>query len=407
MENKRRDGLEARSEKVKRLLDAYRNGSYGTVLFMDEKYMICPGFCDLHVHFREPGFSYKETIRTGSLAAARGGYTTVCTMPNLNPAPDSAETLSLQLRAIRKDAVTQVIPYGTVTKGERGEELSDMEALAPHVCAFSDDGKGVQSEDLMRAAMIKAKSLGKIIAAHCEDNALLKGGCVHDGAWAARHGFAGISSESEYRQLERDLRLVKEIGVRYHVCHVSAKESVELIRRAKKEGVPVTCETAPHYLLLTEDDLSDDGRFKMNPPVRSEADREALIEGVIDGTIDAIATDHAPHAEAEKNKGLKESAFGIVGLETAFPLLYTGLVREKILSPEKLVALMSDEPRKIFGIPRRENDFSVFEIRESYRISPRDFLSKGKSTPFENREVFGRCVLTVKDDAVIYACKDL
>ena len=389
----------------KGFLDSYRNGDDGAFLSIDEKYFIFPGFCDLHVHFREPGFFYKETIRTGSLAAARGGYTTVCTMPNLNPAPDSLKNLNVQLEAVKKDAVTEIIPYGTITEGERGEELSDMQSLAPYVCAFSDDGRGVQSEELMRKAMIKAKSLGKIIAAHCEENALLKGGCVHEGEWAKRNGFTGISSESEYVQLERDLRLAKETGVRYHVCHVSAKESVELIRKAKKEGVAVTCETAPHYLLLTENDLIDDGRFKMNPPVRSKADKNALIEGVIDGTIDAIATDHAPHSAEEKNKGLAGSAFGIVGLETAFPLLFTYLVKENVISLNKLVGLMSDNPRKIFGIPKREKDFTVFDAEKPYKILPCEFLSKGKSTPFENREVYGRCVLTVKDENIIYSYK--
>ncbi len=394
-----------REKKKRDFFDTYRNYGADTFVSVDRKFVICPGFCDLHVHFREPGFFYKETIKTGSLAAARGGYTTVCTMPNLNPAPDSLDNLSVQLDIIKNDAAIEVIPYGTITKGEKGEELADMAEIAPYVCAFSDDGKGIQSEDMMRAAMQKAKSLGKIIAAHCEDESLLSGGCVHDGEWARRNGFIGISSESEYAQLERDLRLALETGVRYHVCHVSAKESVELIRKAKQNGVSVTCETAPHYLLLTENDLIDEGRFKINPPVRSVQDRDALIEGVIDGTIDAIATDHAPHSVTEKSKGLRESAFGIVGLETAFPLLYTRFVKENVISVKKLIELMSDNPRKIFGIPKRENDFSVFSVDEPYKISSQEFLSKGKSTPFENCEVFGRCEMTVKGGKIVYAYK--
>lgn len=393
-----------KEKKGKDFFDAYRNFGDGTFLLIEGKYFICSGFCDLHVHFREPGFFYKESIKSGSLAGARGGYTTVCTMPNLNPAPDTLENLNVQREIIKKDAVIEVIPYGTITKGEKGDELSDMRSLAPYVCAFSDDGRGVQSDDMMRLAMEKAKSLDKIISAHCEDNSLLKGGCIHDGEWAKRHGFIGISSESEYKQLERDLRLAKEIGVRYHVCHISTKESVELIRNAKKEGVSVTCETAPHYLVLTENDLRDEGRFKMNPPVRSEEDKRALIEGVIDGTIDAIATDHAPHSKEEKSKGLKDSAFGIVGLETAFPLLYTRLVKENVITLQRLVELMSDNPRKIFDIKKRNNDYTVFEIANPYKISPEDFLSKGRSTPFEGDEVFGRCVLTVKDDKTVYSC---
>ncbi len=404
MINKERDTLEnlIKERKKRFSFETYRSYGNGTVLLVDDKYIICSGFCDLHVHFREPGFFYKETIKTGSLAAARGGYTTVCTMPNLNPAPDSLENLNVQLDIIKKDALIEVIPYGTISKGEKGGELAALDKTAPFVCAFSDDGKGVQSEALMRAAMLKAKSLGKIIAAHCEDESLLKGGCVHEGEWAEKNGFIGISAESEFLQLERDLRLVKETGVRYHACHVSTKESVALIRKAKSEGLPVTCETAPHYLLLTENDLIDDGRFKMNPPLRTAKDRDALIEGVIDGTIDAIATDHAPHSAEEKNKGLKNSAFGIVGLETAFPLLYTGLVKENVISLQKLVWLMSDSPRKIFGIPQRKTDFTVFETKTPYKILPQDFLSKGKSTPFENAEVYGRCVLTIKDDEVVY-----
>ncbi|MBQ2750218.1 MAG: dihydroorotase, partial [Clostridia bacterium] len=295
--------------------------------FFDRDYVVFPGFCDVHVHFREPGFSYKETIATGSLAAAAGGYTTVGAMPNLKPVPDSVENLGIQLDIIRKDALIDVIPYGAITVGEAGETLADLSGMAPDVIAFSDDGKGVQSDDMMRAAMLEAKRLGKIIAAHCEDNSLLHGGYIHKGDYAEKHGHRGISSESEYAQIARDLKLVEETGVSYHVCHISTKESVELIREAKKKGLDVTCETGPHYLVMDDSDLKEEGRFKMNPPLRSKADREALLAGLLDGTIDMIATDHAPHSAEEKAKGLEKSAFGVVGIETAFPVLYTDLVK--------------------------------------------------------------------------------
>ena len=356
---------------------------------------IFPGFCDVHVHFREPGFSYKETIKTGSLAAARGGYTTVFTMPNLNPVPDSIEHLRQELSIIENDAVIEILPYGSITVEEKGEKLSDLESLSKNVVAFSDDGKGIQSEDMMREAMLKAKALGKIIVAHCEDNSLLKGGYIHDGVYAKEHGHRGICSESEWGPIERDLRLAKETGCAYHVCHISCKESVELIRKAKAEGVDVTCETAPHYLLLDENDLKEDGKFKMNPPLRGKEDKEALIEGIKDGTIDMIATDHAPHSEEEKAKGLEGSAFGIVGLETAFPLLYTGLVKTEIISLEKLIDLLSINPRKRFGIEEDEEDYTVWNLEEEYEINPDDFASMGKATPFEGKKVFGKCLMTV------------
>ncbi len=354
-----------------------------------ENYIIVPGLCDVHVHFREPGFSYKETIRTGSLAAKAGGYTTVCTMPNLNPVPDSLENLKIQLDIIDRDAAVRVLPYGAITVGELGKELSDMEAMAPYVCAFSDDGHGVQDDEMMRAAMLKAKTLGKIIAAHCEDNSLLNGGYIHDGEYCRAHGHKGISSESEYRQIERDLRLAEETGAKYHVCHISTKESVQLIREAKKRGVDVTCETGPHYLVLCDEDLQEDGRFKMNPPLRSRADKEALIEGILDGTIDMIATDHAPHSLEEKSRGLAGSAMGIVGLETAFPVLYTELVKPGIITIEKLVDLMSTNPRKRFGIAE-DPGFAVFEIATAYAVEPSGFKTMGRATPFAGRTVFGR-----------------
>ena len=356
-------------------------------------YTILPGFCDVHVHAREPGFSYKETIASASLAAAAGGYTAICTMPNLDPVPDSPEHLRVQTDLIRRDACIGVYPYGAITAGEKGESLAALEELAPEVVAYSDDGRGVQSDDLMRQAMTEAKRLGKMIVAHCEVNDLLFGGYIHAGAYAAAHGHRGICSESEWKQVERDLRLAKEIGCAYHVCHVSTKESVALLRQAKREGVDVTCETAPHYLLMDENDLQEDGRFKMNPPLRALADREALLEGLIDGTIDMIATDHAPHSEAEKAKGLAGSAFGIVGLETAFPLLYTGLVRPGILTLDALLEKLVTNPRRRFKLPLG-NEFSIWDLDCSYRIDPDRFCSKGKATPFAGWEVYGKNMLT-------------
>ncbi|MBR0352704.1 MAG: dihydroorotase [Oscillospiraceae bacterium] len=369
--------------------------------FNIDKYSLFPGFCDVHVHFREPGFSYKETIASGCRAAAHGGYTAVCTMPNLDPVPDSLETLRPQLEQIARDACIGVYPYASITRGEKGERLAALEELAPFAVAFSDDGHGVQSEELMREAMETATGLGKLIVAHCEDNSLLHGGYIHDGAYAAEHGRKGISSESEWRQIERDLKLARETGCRYHVCHISTKESVELIRQAKKEGTDVTCETAPHYLLLDENDLREDGRFKMNPPLRGKRDREALIEGICDGTVDMIATDHAPHSAEEKSRGLAGSAFGIVGLETAFPLLYSGLVREGILSLQRLADLIVFNPRRRFHIPLG-NDFSLWDLEQEYRVDPTEFLSKGRSTPFAGQRVFGKCMLTVYNGNVVY-----
>lgn len=366
-----------------------------------KQYSVIPGLCDVHVHFREPGFSYKETIQSGSAAAARGGYTAVCTMPNLSPAPDTAEHLRAQLSLIERDARVRIYPYGTITRGEAGKQLSDMEALAPRVIAFSDDGRGVQSDAMMERAMKRAKSLGKMIVAHCEDNSLLRGGYIHSGAYARAHGHAGICSESEYRQLARDLALVQKTGCAYHACHISAKESVALIRDAKKSGLDVSCETAPHYLVLTEADLQEHGRFKMNPPLREEADRLALLEGIADGTIDMIATDHAPHSAAEKEKGLAGSAMGVVGLECAFAVLYTHLVKSGILSMERLLTLMSAAPKKRFGISTGK-DFAVFETAQPYRIDPAEFASMGRATPFEGMQVYGRCILTVANGKIVY-----
>ena len=370
-------------------------------IYSDSQNIIFPGFCDVHVHFREPGFFYKESIKTGSEASARGGYTAVCTMPNLNPVPDSKKHILEQVKIIENDAVIKVYPYGSITVRQKGEALSDMEDMAQYAIAFSDDGRGVQSEEMMRAAMIKAKSLGRIITAHCEDNSLLFGGYIHDGKYAKEHGHKGICSESEWKPIERDIRLAKETGCAYHVCHISCKESVELIRQAKKDGVDITCETGPHYLVLDENDLQEDGRFKMNPPLRSTEDRLALIEGIKDGTIDMIATDHAPHSAEEKSKGLSGSAFGIVGIETAFPVLYTKLVKNNIISLERLIELLAVNPRKRFNIPLG-NDYTVWKLNEEFTVNPDEFLSKGKATPFEGERLFGRCLLTVADGKTVY-----
>ena len=362
---------------------------------------IFPGFLDVHVHLREPGFSYKETVLTGTRAAARGGYTSVCTMPNLNPVPDSVENLAPQLDIIKRDACISVYPLGAISVGEMGEELSDIEGLSPYVIGFSDDGRGVQSDEMMREAMERAKAMGKIIVAHCEDNSLLRGGYIHDGEYARAHGHRGICSESEWRQIERDLRLVEEIGCAYHICHVSTKESVDLIREAKARGVNVTAETAPHYILLDDTYMEEDGRFKMNPPLRSPEDREAMLRGVLDGTIDMIATDHAPHSREEKSRGLEKSAMGIVGIESAFALLYTNLVKTGKMTMEKLLDLLVNNPRCRFGI-EDEGSFTVFKLDREYEISEEDFLSKGKSTPFLGYKVYGECVLTVSKGKIAY-----
>ena len=393
-----------RYEKIRAFAEKFlADGGLSPVI--SKRYIIVPGLCDVHVHFREPGFSYKETIASGSAAAAHGGYTAVCTMPNLDPVPDSAEHLQVQLDAIKRGAAIKVLPYGAITVGEKGERLADMEAMSDKVCAFSDDGKGVQNDEMMREAMTAAKRLGKIIAAHCEDNSLLFGGYIHDGEYARMHGHRGISSASEYKQIERDLRLAEETGCAYHVCHISTKESVELIRQAKARGVDVTCETAPHYLVLCDEDMQEDGRFKMNPPLRSREDKKALIEGIKDGTIDMIATDHAPHSAEEKGRGLEKSLMGVVGLETAFPVLYTELVTKNIITLDRLVELMSFKPKERFGIDTN-NDFAVFDISEAYKIDPENFLSMGRATPFAEREVFGRCLLTVHNEKVVYKAED-
>ena len=368
----------------------------------DGETVIFPGFCDVHVHFREPGFSYKETIKTGSLAAARGGYTEVFAMPNLNPVPDSVPHLNEELELINRDAVISVRPYGALTEGEKGRFSADLEGMAPLVIAFSDDGKGVQDAGMMREVMARCASLNKVLAAHCEDESLLHGGYIHDGRYAAAHGHRGICSASEWKPIERDLKLAAETSVKYHVCHVSAKESVKLIRDAKRSGVNVTCETAPHYLLLDENDLIEDGRFKMNPPLRSREDREALLEGLADGTIDVIATDHAPHSAEEKARGLEKSPFGIVGIETAFPLVYTHLVKKGVIPMDRLLELLVTNPRDRFGLALSNGDWALWDLSEEYAIDPDGFLSMGKATPFAGWKVLGRCLMTVHDGRTVY-----
>ena len=384
------------------LTDSFLIPSDETKAFFDSpEYTVFPGFCDVHVHFREPGFSYKETIRTGSMAAARGGYTAVCTMPNLNPVPDDGAHLKQQLDLIGRDAVIRVYPYGAITKLEAGIELAELAAMSPSVIAFSDDGRGVQNEEMMRSAMKEAKRLGKIIAAHCEVNDLLRGGYIHDGEYAKLHGHRGICSESEWAQIARDIELIREIGCPYHVCHISTKESVDIIRKAKAEGLDITCETGPHYLVMNDMDLQEEGRFKMNPPIRSEEDRKALLEGILDGTIDMLATDHAPHSDEEKGRGLEKSVFGVVGLETAFPIMYTHLVKTGIMTMERLLEVMVENPRKRFNLPLGD-DYSIWDLEAEYEVDPAEFLSMGKASTFTGWKVFGRCKATVCDGKTVY-----
>ena len=372
-----------------------------------EGYVVTYGLADVHVHLREPGFSAKETIASGTLAAAHGGYTTVCAMPNLSPAPDAVETIAVEQQMIDEQAVVEVLPFATITTGRRGEQVVDVEALKDLSCGFSDDGSGVQIDEVMLDAMHRVAAVDGIIAAHCEENSLLRGGYIHDGEYAKAHGHKGICSESEWAPIARDVEMVAKTSCRYHVCHVSAKESVEIIRQAKKRGLPVTCETGPHYLVFSDADLQEDGRFKMNPPIRSAEDRDALLKGILDGTIECIATDHAPHTAEEKSKGLKGSTMGVVGLETAFAVTYTHLVRTGMITLEKAVELLCDNPRRIFrlgGALRKGEraDIAVFDVREPYKVDSQRFLSKGKSTPFEGMEVYGRCVMTLYNGKMVW-----
>ncbi len=377
------------------------------VIYDAENCIVIPGLVDVHVHLREPGFSFKETIKSGTMAAAHGGYTHICSMPNLNPVPDCMKNLKQQLDIIKTDAVINVIPYGSITVGQMGDELSEMDDMKDLVAGFSDDGKGVQEAEMMIMAMEEAKACSKMIVAHCEDNSLLNGGYIHDGEYAKLHGHRGICSESEYLPIKRDVPLAKRTGCAYHVCHISTKESVEIIRNAKKDGVNISCETAPHYLVLNDMDLQENGRFKMNPPIRSEADRLALIEGIKDGTIEMIATDHAPHSAEEKGRGLEKSLMGVVGLETAFPILWTELVQKGIISAEHLVKIMSTNPAKRFGFENgldngKIANFTVFDVNTEYEINPEEFLSMGRSTPFEGRKVQAKCLMTVCGGKVAY-----
>ena len=380
------------------------------VVYNFENCYVFPGFTDVHVHLREPGFSYKETIKTGTQASARGGYTTVCSMPNLTPVPDSIENLQQQIDIIERDAVINVYPYASITVGQMGEKLSDLVGMADICIAYSDDGRGVQSDEMMFNAMKIAKEQNKMIVAHCEVNNLLNGGYIHKGIYAEQHNHRGICSESEWKQIERDIELVKKTGCAYHVCHISTKESVELIRQAKKDGVNITCETGPHYLVLSDKDLQEHGRFKMNPPLRDESDKEALIKGVLDGTIDMIATDHAPHSAEEKSKGLEKSNMGVVGIETAFPVMYTYFAKNGIISLERLVELLSINANKRFNIGSaieigKEADLTIFDLNEKYTVNPDDFVSMGKSTPFEGIEVYGKCKMTICNGNIVWEDK--
>lgn len=395
------------TDKVISKIDTNIEGNEFDVVYDLNNMYLLPGLIDVHTHLREPGFNYKETIATGSMAGAKGGYTSICAMPNLNPTPDSLEHLTPELEAIKKDSKIHVYPYGTITVGEKGEELANLKELANYVIAFSDDGHGVQSEEMMMNAMKESKELGKMIVAHCEENSLLNGGYIHDGEYAKLHGHKGICSASEWVPIKRDIELSRKTGCHYHVCHISTKESVELIRNAKKEGVNITCETGPHYLTLNDMDLKEDGRFKMNPPIRSEEDRLALIDGLKDGTIDMIITDHAPHSKEEKSKGLAGSMMGVVGLEVAFPVLYTNLVKKGIITLEKLLELMNTNPRTIFNIGTEikegeEADLTVYDLNENYNIDSSAFVSMGKATPFDGNNVYGKCKMTMCGGEIVW-----
>lgn len=401
-----RSDVEVTDNTISKICANIEPNGFDLVYDLNNMYLL-PGLIDVHTHLREPGFTYKETIATGSMAGAKGGYTSICAMPNLNPTPDNLEHLQVELDAIKKDSKIHVYPYGTITVGEKGEELANLKEMASYVIAFSDDGHGVQSEEMMLNAMEEAKKLNKMIVAHCEENSLLNGGYIHDGEYAKLHGHKGICSASEYVPIKRDIELSRQTGCHYHVCHISTKESVEAIRQAKKEGVNITCETGPHYLTLNDMDLQEDGRFKMNPPIRSEEDRLALIEGIKDGTIDMIITDHAPHSREEKSKGLAGSMMGVVGLEVAFPVLYTNLVKKGVITLEKLLELMNTNPRNIFKIGTEikvgeKADLTVYDLNENYNIDSSKFVSMGKATPFDGNNVYGKCKMTICDGEIVF-----
>lgn len=371
-----------------------------TEVFDAEGCIVTYGLADVHVHLREPGYSAKETITTGTRASARGGVTTVCSMPNLQPAPDAPETIAVEQQMIDEQAVIEVLPFATISSHRAGRELADIEALRPLSVGYSDDGNGIQTEPLMREAMKRISAVDGIIAAHCEDDSLLHAGYIHDGEYARTHNHKGICSESEWGPIKRDVKLAEEENCRYHVCHISTKESVEIIREAKHKCAHISCETAPHYLVLCDADLKEEGRFKMNPPLRAAEDKAALIEGIKDGTIEVIATDHAPHTAEEKSRGLKGSMMGIVGIETSFAICYTHLVRKGVITIEKLIQLMSENPRRIFRLGGamqvgERADIAVFDVTKPYIIDTAEFLSMGKATPFEGEEVYGRCMLTL------------
>ena len=394
--------------KIDTLSTSISKNGVDAVIIAQDKYLV-PGFVDVHVHLRQPGFSYKETIKTGTLAAAAGGYTAVCSMPNVNPVPDSLEGIKAQTDIIDRDAVINVYPFASITKGRQGKgETVDFNALKDIAVGFSDDGTGVQDDDVMLKAMTECERVGKIISAHCEVNSLLHGGYIHDGEYCKEHHHKGICSASEYEQIERDCRLAKKTGVHYHVCHISTKESVDIIRKAKASGVNVTCETGPHYLTMCDKDLEEDGRFKMNPPLRSEQDKQALLQGVLDGTIDVIATDHAPHSQEEKSKGLAGSAMGVVGLETAFGVLYTKLVKTGFIPLTKLIEMMSVKPRQIFDLPGGKiaegevADLALLDLDKKWSVNPDEFLSMGRATPFEGWQLCGKNVLTVCKGEIVY-----
>ena len=391
---------------ITKISNEIEENNFNIIYDLKNLYLL-PGLIDVHTHLREPGFIYKETIKTGSMAGTKGGYTSICAMPNLNPTPDCMENLQIELDAIKKDAVINVYPYGTITKGEKGEELADLAGMKEYVVGYSDDGKGVQNENIMKLAMQEAKKIGKMIVAHCEDNSLLNGGYIHDGEYARINGHKGICSESEWGQIKRDIELARKTGCHYHVCHISTKESVEIIRKAKKEGVKVTCETAPHYLVLNDMQIKEEGRFKMNPPIRSKKDQIALIEGIKDGTIDTVITDHAPHSKEEKSKGLQESAMGVVGLEVAFPVLYTNLVKTGEITLEKLIELMNTNPKNIFKIGTEikegeKADLTLYNLEEQYNIDSNTFISMGKATPFDGNHVYGKCKMTMCNGNIVY-----
>lgn len=372
--------------------------------------LVSPGLIDVHVHLREPGYERKETIETGTKAAARGGYTTIAAMANTIPVPDSMESVTYIEGLLQQSAQVRVFPYAAITLGERGQEIVDVEALSEtSILGFSDDGRGIQEAGVMYQAMQRAKAVNKPIVAHCEDDSLLFGGYLHDGEYAKANGHRGILSVSESAQIARDIMLAQATGVHYHICHISTKESVELVRFAKAQGINVTAEVSPHHLILCDTDIvNDDPNFKMNPPLRADADRIACVQGLLDGTIDVIATDHAPHHEDEKAWGIETAPFGIVGLETAFPLMYTKFVKTGKMTLKQLIDCMSTKPANIFNLPYgtlevgAAADITIIDLDKEMEIDSSQFLSKGKNTPFNGYNVTGWPVMTLVGGRVAY-----